>query len=156
MKANVSIPTVGARSERRIYIEDIYPAVDAGRFAVKRIAGEPIEVWADIFRDGHAVLAADLLWRPESGGRWSRIAMRPPDNDRWQASFTPPTPGRYLYAIEAWTDLFATWRRDVLVKRAAGLDVALETREGRDLLGALIPRNQAHARVLWSACQTSD
>src|SRR5437588_5093368 len=62
--ANVSIPSVGDILGRRIYIEDIYPLVDAGRFPVKRIVNEPVEIWADIFRDGHAVLAADLLWRP--------------------------------------------------------------------------------------------
>jgi hypothetical protein len=32
--------------------------------------------------------------------------MRLHDNDRWTAIFTPPSPGRYLDAIEAWTDLF--------------------------------------------------
>jgi Domain of unknown function (DUF3416) len=38
--ANVSVPSVGDLSGRRIYIEDVYPLVDAGRFPVKRIAGE--------------------------------------------------------------------------------------------------------------------
>ena len=127
--------------------------MDAGRFAVKRIAGEPIEVWADIFRDGHAVLAADLLWRPETGGRWSRIPMRPRDNDRWQASFTPPAPGRYLYAIEAWTDLFGSWRRDFLLKREAGQNVELEAREGRELLADVAPRDR-RARLIVEAART--
>ena len=31
-------------------------------------------------------------------------------NDRWGGSFMPDEPGRYVYAIEAWTDEFATWR----------------------------------------------
>src|SRR5438270_4709138 len=107
---DVKAPSLADRCGPRIFIEDVYPAVDAGRFAVKRIAGEGVEVWADIFRDGHAVLAADLLWRPEAAPRWSRVAMDLRGNDRWTASFTPPKPGRYLYAIEAWTDVFATWR----------------------------------------------
>src|SRR6201996_1769962 len=50
-----------AAIEGRFYIEDVYPNVDSGRFAVKRIAGEPIEVWADVLRDGHDVLAAQLI-----------------------------------------------------------------------------------------------
>jgi starch synthase (maltosyl-transferring) len=45
----------------------------------------------------------------------------------------PPRPGRYEYAIEAWTDVFGTWRRDFLAKEKAGLDVALELEEGRHL-----------------------
>src|SRR5262249_44853035 len=67
---------LGDRHGRRIVIEEIYPSIDAGRFPIKRIAGEPVDVWADIFRDGHAVLAAALLWRPQISNEWSCIAMR--------------------------------------------------------------------------------
>ena len=88
MTANVSIPLVGDVSGRRIHIEDVFPLVDAGRFPVKRISGEPVEVWADILRDGHVVLAADLLWRPEQTDQWSRVPMRLHENDRFTASFT--------------------------------------------------------------------
>ena len=92
--ANVSIPSVGDLSSRRIFIEDVYPVVDAGRFPVKRIAGEAIEVWADIFREGHPVLAAELLWRPEAASKWSRVPMLPRQNDRWSGSFTPVKSGK--------------------------------------------------------------
>ena len=131
MTANFSISSVGDLASRRIYIEDIYPLVDGGRFAVKRIVNEPLEVWVDIFRNGHAALAADLLWRFEANGRWARVPMRLHNNDRWSASFTPTRVGRHVYLIEAWTDAFATWRRDFLAKREAGLDVDLELEEGR-------------------------
>jgi len=153
--AKARIPSVGGRSGRRIYIEDVYPLVDAGRFPVKRIIGEPVDVWADILRDGHAVLAAELLWRPEASHRLSRAPMRLHDNDRWTAIFTPPAPGRYLYAIEAWTDLFATWRRDFLAKRQAGMDVKLEIEEGRSLLATLKPRSAAQARLIREIRRTS-
>jgi starch synthase (maltosyl-transferring) len=146
--ANASVPPVGDVSGRRIFIEDVYPLVDAGRFPVKRVAGEPIEVWADIFRDGHVVLAAELIWRPEASEQWSRVAMRLAGNDRWTASFIPPTPGRYVYAIEAWTDAYATWRREFELKRQAGLNVKLEIEEGRHLLAALKPRDEAEARLI--------
>jgi starch synthase (maltosyl-transferring) len=150
MTANVSISSVDLGG-RRIYIEDIYPLVDGGRFPVKRTVGEPIEVWADIFRDGHVVLAADLLWRPESAGKWSRVPMRLVDNDRWSASFIPPAVGRFVYAIEAWTDVFATWRRDFLAKRKAGLQVDLELQEGRSLLTRLKPREVKAVRLVQDA-----
>jgi starch synthase (maltosyl-transferring) len=135
----------------RIFIEDVYPAVDAGRFAVKRIVAEPVEVWADIFRDGHAVLAADLIWRGEAQSEWSRVAMSLDGNDRWSATFSPPQPGRYLYAIEAWTDLFGTWRRDFLAKRDAGQNVSLEIEEGRSLEALIKPRDPGHARLVREA-----
>jgi starch synthase (maltosyl-transferring) len=150
--ANPNITSVGNLSGRRIYIEDIYPSVDAGRFPVKRIAGEAIEVWADIFRDGHAVLAAELLWRAENEIKWRRVAMQFRDNDRWSASFTPTKPGRYIYAIEAWTDVYATWRREFLAKRTAGQDVELDAQEGRELLASLNPPRTADMRAIQEAC----
>jgi starch synthase (maltosyl-transferring) len=152
--ANLSIPSVAGLSSPRIVIEDVYPAVDAGRFPVKRIAGEPVEVWADILRDGHAVLAAELLWRAEASDRWSRTPMRLHENDRWTATFTPTSVGRYQYAIEAWSDAFGTWRRDLLAKRRAGLDVKLEIAEGRNLLAALKPPEASQARLIRELCRT--
>src|SRR5262245_29556060 len=86
----------------RFLIEDIFPSVDDGRYPVKRIAGERIDVWADIFREGHDVIAAAILWRRESDADWQRAAMAMHNNDRWHGSFTPPAPGSYLFAIEAW------------------------------------------------------
>jgi starch synthase (maltosyl-transferring) len=145
--ANLSTRLADSASQR-ILIEQIYPAVDAGRYSVKRIAGEPVEVWADILRDGHAVLAADLLWRPLTGDRWARVPMRLDTNDRWTATFIPPEPGRYLYRIEAWTDLFGSWRRDFLAKREAGQDVRLEIEEGRALIAQAKPRDAAQKRII--------
>ena len=142
------MPAVGDLSGRRIYIQDIYPLVDDGRFPVKRTVDEPVEVWVDIFRNGHAVLAADLLWRSETADRWVRVPMQLRDNDRWTAAFTPNRVGRHVYAIEAWTDLFGTWRRDLLAKREAGLDIALELEEGRMLVGRLAPRIVRSARLV--------
>jgi len=114
-----------AAIEGRFYIEDVYPSVDTGRFAVKRIVGEPIEVWADVVRDGHDVLGAHFIWRRERERSWQRVPMRLYSNDRWTATFVPTELGRHVYAIEAWTDEFATWRRDFLVKRKAGQDLRL-------------------------------
>jgi len=123
----------------RFVIEDIFPCVDGGRYAVKRVAGEIVDVWADIFRDGHDVLAAALIWRREGEADWHRAPMRLHGNDRWHGEFIPPLSGQYLFAIEAWTDHFGTWRREFMLKRAAGQDVLLESREGYDLLLQLLP-----------------
>jgi len=121
----------------RFRIEDIFPRVDGGRYPVKRIAGESVDVWADIFRDGHDVIAAAVLWRAESDSDWRREPMTHHSNDRWQGVFTPPRPGSYLYQIEAWTDHFATWRKEFKLKLDAGQNVALELRDGFELLNEL-------------------
>jgi starch synthase (maltosyl-transferring) len=153
---NVSVVSVGDLQGRRFLIEDVFPSVDAGRFPIKRIVGEPVEVWADIFRDGHDVIAADLLWRRERDAKWRRIAMRHRDNDRWCASFTPTEPGRHLYVIEAWMDEYATWRRGLLLKREAGQDVDLELREGRALLDEIKPRSRSGKAAIAQAQESFD
>ena len=116
------------------HIEDVYPLIDGGRFAVKRIVGERVEVWADIYRDGHDVAAASLIWRREQDREWRREPMTHHGNDRWSGSFVPDATGRYVYAIEAWTDEFATWRHGFELKQKAGVDLTLDAIEGAGLL----------------------
>jgi starch synthase (maltosyl-transferring) len=60
---HLSATAIGGSVGRRYVIEDIYPSLEGGRFPVKRIAGEPVDVWAYIFRDGHDV-AAPARQRP--------------------------------------------------------------------------------------------
>jgi starch synthase (maltosyl-transferring) len=47
-------------------------APQAPGFAVRRIIGRPITVEADIFADGHDVLAAELQWREAGKSEWQR------------------------------------------------------------------------------------
>ncbi|HEU5273818.1 MAG TPA: alpha-1,4-glucan--maltose-1-phosphate maltosyltransferase [Xanthobacteraceae bacterium] len=130
--------SISGLAAKRYFIEDIYPSIDCGRFPVKRIAGEPVDVWADIVRDGHEVSAATLRWR-ELDGAWNSMPLRHHSNDRWGGRFTPPHPGSYVYQIEVWTDEFATWRRDFLLKRKANQAGPLEAIEGAALLTAATP-----------------
>ncbi|MBV9532059.1 MAG: alpha-1,4-glucan--maltose-1-phosphate maltosyltransferase, partial [Bradyrhizobium sp.] len=140
--------TVGA-----FHIEDVYPSVDAGRFPVKRIVGERIEVWADIYRDGHDVTAAALLWHRDGERQWQRTAMTHHSNDRWYAAFVPEVVGRYSYAIEAWTDEFATWRHGFALKRQAGVDVTVDAIEGASILTKAETADRKAASVILRQCE---
>lgn len=122
------------QSGDRFRIEDVYPRIDDGRFPVKRVVGEPVEVWANIYRDGHDVLAAALIWRRETDREWRSEPMQFASNDRWGGSFTPHAAGRYEFAIEAWTDDFGTWRHGINLKIKDGSAVDLDAMEGADLL----------------------
>jgi starch synthase (maltosyl-transferring) len=135
------------------HIEDVYPSIDGGRFPVKRIVGERVDVWADIYRDGHDVVSAALVWRRERDREWRRAAMTHHSNDRWGGSFVPDQPGRYVYAIEAWTDEFATWRRGFELKRKAGLDLTLDAIEGAGMLTKAQAGGQAAAAVILRQCE---
>jgi starch synthase (maltosyl-transferring) len=135
------------------HIEDVYPRIDGGRFPVKRVTGERIEVWADIYRDGHNVVNAALLWRREVDREWRREPMTHHSNDRWGGSFVPDQPGRYVYAIEAWTDEFATWRHGFELKQKAGADLTLEAIEGAGMLTKAQAGGNAAAAVILRQCE---
>lgn len=135
------------------HIEDVYPCIDGGRFPVKRIAGEPVDIWADIFRGGHDVAAAAICWRLETENGWRRAPMQLHSNDRWTGAFTPQTPGRYLYVIEAWTDAFATWRHGVMAKIDVRQDVSLDALEGASMMTRAQPPGKSEAVIITTACE---
>lgn len=120
-----------AATRPRIAIEAITPAVDGGRFPVKRTVGEMVRVEADVFADGHDKLAVDLLWRAADDREWRRVRMAPLGNDRWAGELPLERLGRHLFAIEAWRDAYATLRDELEKKHQAGQDLALELEEAR-------------------------
>jgi starch synthase (maltosyl-transferring) len=135
------------------HIEDVYPLIDGGRYPVKRVVGERVEVWADVYRDGHDIVTAQLIWRGELDREWRREPMALHGNDRWFGSFTPEAPGRYFYAIEAWTDEFATWRHGFELKRKAGVDVTVDAIEGAGMLTKAQSGGRAAAAVILRKCE---
>jgi starch synthase (maltosyl-transferring) len=135
------------------HIEDVYPLIDGGRFPVKRIVGERVEVWADIYRDGHDIVSAALIWRLERDREWRRAPMTHDSNDRWSGAFVPDQPGRYVYAIEAWTDEFATWRHGIELKQKAGVDVTLDAIEGAGMLTKAQAGGETATAVILKQCE---
>ena len=118
-----------------VVIENFYPCLEGGRHAVKRIVGEPLEVWCDIFTDGHVVLSAVLKWRREGGDEWAESGMQPTDNDRWRGQCRFDAIGRWEYVVEAWVDAFRGWKKTFAVRvEAADPDVPVEALEGVRLL----------------------
>ena len=54
---------------RRVVVERLQPAIDAGRFAIKRTPGETVTITVDMFADGHDLIAGVLKYRPAPAGR---------------------------------------------------------------------------------------
>lgn len=129
----------------RAAIEAMTPEVDAGRFPVKRTVGEVVKVEVDAFTDGHDTLAVVLKYRFAEEfaeeDTWHEVRMRPLVNDRWEAQFPVARLGTYRYTAEAWIDRFATWRRDLRKRIAAGQDVSQELLVG----AALVDETAEHA-----------
>ncbi|MGI8431484.1 MAG: maltotransferase domain-containing protein, partial [Chthoniobacterales bacterium] len=65
-------------------IENLRPLIDGGRYPIKRVVGEDVVVEADVFKDGHDVVAAILKWRVVGTPVWHEAAMQHVDNDRWR------------------------------------------------------------------------
>jgi starch synthase (maltosyl-transferring) len=120
-------------TKARVVIENLTPQVNCGEFPAKRTVGEPVIVEADVFADGHDVVACVLLYRSPNAESWNRVPMAPLVNDRWTARFTPRELGRYEFTVSAWVDHLATWRRDLAKKEAAGQDVRVDLLRGKEL-----------------------
>jgi starch synthase (maltosyl-transferring) len=123
----------------RIVIQCPSPAVDGGAFPAKRCIGDTVVVQADIFRDGHEVLRAVVRHRGPSERKWSETPMHRIDAHlggvRWEGSFAVQQQGRHQFTVEAWTDLFGTWRDELERKLGAGQhELAGELSEGLMLL----------------------
>jgi starch synthase (maltosyl-transferring) len=138
--------------ERRlnhIIIEDVTPSVEGGRYPAKRIAGESCVVEADIFRDGHQVLRAAIKWRRKQDEVFDEAPMAAFDNDRWRGEFCPTENARYVFTVEAWTDLFATWLADFTKKVKAARPVASDVLEGIALVEKMSSRADRADRELF-------
>ncbi len=155
-------PSASAATTRSpVVVDRVVP--QARGFAVRRIIGRPVTVEADIFADGHDVLAAELLWREAGESEWRRLPMAPLGNDRWRGSMVPRRIGRHFFTIEAWRDEYGSLSHALEVKSRAGVDVTVDIadavahlrRLGLDELVAKLDRAEAADAVrLLTAAET--
>ena len=118
-----------------VVIENVHPFLDCGRYAIKRLVGDPVHVTADIFKDGHDVVAAALKWRMAGSKEWHDVPMKPGENDVWSGSFTVTEIGDCEYSVEAWLDVYETWRDEFRRKHEGGQeDLRSEAKEGARIL----------------------
>jgi starch synthase (maltosyl-transferring) len=124
-----------------VIIENLQPLIDGGRYPVKRVVGEDLVVEADIFKDGHHVVAAVLKWRVLGKRRWRETPMVFIDNDRWRGVCTLYDNAVHEYTVLAWTDTFRGWQREFTAKFEAGISpLRSEAMEGAALLKAAAQR----------------
>ena len=124
-------------------IENLEPLIEGGRYPIKRVVGEDVVVEADVFKDGHDIVAAVLKWRIVGQPKWHETAMHFVDNDRWRGVFSVYENATYEYTIEAWTDVFAGWQHEYAAKFEAGLaDLTSEKLEGAALLTSAAKRTK--------------
>ncbi|HYR70974.1 MAG TPA: alpha-1,4-glucan--maltose-1-phosphate maltosyltransferase [Candidatus Acidoferrum sp.] len=139
------------RIRRPIVIEHVRPAVDDGRYPVKRVVGDALTITADIFKEGHDLLAASIRFRAVGETDWRETPLSPVDNDGWAGSFPLEANTRYRYTVEAWTDTFGSWVEEMRRRLAGGqVDLTSELLEG----GAMLARARGGARDADAAALT--
>lgn len=137
-----------------VVIENMRPLPNCGRYPVKRTAGETVRVSADVFKDGHDVIAVTLKWRRVGSKAWREAPMSHEGNDVWSGVFAVEEAADYEFTVEAGPDAYASWREEFSKKFEGGqADLSSEALEGAHLLraGARRARGKSGARTLDAA-----
>ena len=123
----------------RFPIEDVTPVVACGRYPAKAVVGEAVPVSARAYREGHAALGCNVVWRPVDGPPRPFTRMRPSEagDDRWHATIRPDRIGAWTFTVEAFDDPYLTWRHAIVAKVEAGqeaADLGNDLAEGAEVL----------------------
>ncbi len=125
------------QGQTRAVVRDVWPAIENGRYAIKRVVGEQVAVWFDALSDGHDVVRGGLRYKHETEKKWTTANADSIGSDRWQAFFTVEKQGTYLYEALGWVDYALTWQHGITKKIDVGLDVKVELLEGLPFLKSL-------------------
>ncbi|GAB3112471.1 alpha-1,4-glucan--maltose-1-phosphate maltosyltransferase [Janibacter alkaliphilus] len=115
----------------RIPVLDVRPCVDHGARPAKAVVGEPFEVTATVFREGHdAVSASVVLTDPDGDERTVTMSCDNPGLSHWVREISADETGLWSYRVEGWSDPWGTWVHDASIKVAADIDAELMLAEG--------------------------
>ena len=124
-----------------VTIENLWPQIEGGNYPVKRVPGEPVTVYADIFKEGHEIVSAVVKWRDAGTRKWNETSMTAIGNDRWTATFPAGAVGFTEWTIEAWGDTFLSWLDEIGKKVRGGAQaLPVETAEGALMIRAAATR----------------
>jgi len=143
----------------RLVIESLSPQLDGGRYPIKRLLDKLVDVGVNIFKDGHDLIAAHILYRPVGANEFRSAPLAYHfDVDRWYGSFKADRLGRWEYTVEAWPDRYGTFRSDLGKRLNAGQDVRSELLDGAEILLKLsrFLKGDASNRIKEAARKLSD
>lgn len=133
----------------RVVIDRLDPAVDGGRYPVKRELGDTMVVTCDLLADGHDPLGAVLLYRHAGEPTWRESPLNAVGSDRFRGSFDLAQLGTYLFTVEAWIDRWGGWRHGFIKKKEVGQQSDVDLKIGAELVLAAAARTtELRAEVL--------
>src|SRR3954453_23322121 len=97
----------------RIQIQAVEPIVDCGRYPVKATVGGDVDVYATVLKDGHDTLGGSGAGGGPGEPRLAAGPLLPLGNARYGGRFPVDRPGRWQFAVSAWTDRVATWQDEL-------------------------------------------
>ena len=142
-RRSVKQPPLPADGRCRVVIEALAPAVDCGRFAIKRAIGDTVVVEADVFADGHDAVACVLCVRKPGGRLMSTTRMTALGNDRYEGRFRVLELGVYHYTVRAHIDPFGSLVQELTRRPADDPDLALVFRQAALFIMAAAERAPA-------------
>lgn len=125
---------------KRVVVEKVFPEIDNGRFPVKRIIGEKVNIKAHIISDGHDEKTCFLFYKHENDIDWQKKELTLLYNDEWLGEFTVEKQGYYLYTVKAWIDHFKTWQMDLKKRIDNKQDVSIDLLIGIKLIENVLKR----------------
>ena len=131
---------------KTVVIENLWPQIEGGLYPIKRTPSEFVEVFADIFKEGHDVVLAMVKWRTTGTKKWQESPMTHLGQDRWKGSFPAGPVGFTEWTIESWGDAFGSWVEEIGKKVKGGAtSLPSETLEGVALVQHAAKRAGKHA-----------
>ncbi|HEX7095742.1 MAG TPA: alpha-1,4-glucan--maltose-1-phosphate maltosyltransferase [Acidimicrobiales bacterium] len=119
--SSISARPTDALPPPRVVIENLQPVVEGGRFPTKAIVGEPLQVSADVFCDGHDLVSAAVQVRPTGVSTWVEVPMHRQEQDRFTGEVVFTSLGDHELTVVGWVDRFASWRVGARRKLDAGV-----------------------------------
>lgn len=133
----------------RLLIRDVAPVTPLG-MSPKVVVGDDVVVSARLVADGQDILAAQVQYWPQGSPHEARcVPMDVDDSGRAVVTISFGSAGSYRFRIAAHRDMFSTWRRDLVVREAAGEDLAVEFLQGAAILERLLDEwsRDRHSRI---------
>jgi starch synthase (maltosyl-transferring) len=140
------------QNQTRIVIENVKPQLDSGSFFIKRIVGQKITVTANVFSDGHDIIACAVKYKHEKDKKWQEIRMLETGNDEWISEFKVEKQGFYSYLVEGWVDYALNWQHGTERKIQDNQHVKSELLEGAEYCQAILNAVSKEEKAFLSKC----
>ncbi|MEP7269214.1 MAG: alpha-1,4-glucan--maltose-1-phosphate maltosyltransferase [Saprospiraceae bacterium] len=121
----------------RVFASVLSPVVDGGYYAIRRVAGQWVQVQAQIICDGHDVIQGGLQFKHVGDKDWEEHRIWSYAEDRWQGKFQVDRQGNWEYRVVGWVDHGLSWREGLQKKAYDGQYVMTELKDGIPIFEAI-------------------